>query len=193
MKAVLTGASKVRGVLSWVVFICVLAVVITTGNGCSVYMAATQPTQKNLDVLSAGTPRSLVLAEIGQPQASEMKDGKRVDVFSFVQGYSKGAKAGRALFHGAADVFTLGLWEVLGTPTESIFTGEKVAYEVTYDTSDKVEKVVKLIGEKDRTAAQPIPEVKGESMKDINAAPKVETSRDERGDRTEKEELQVKK
>lgn len=32
-------------------------------------------------------------------------------VFKFVlQGYSTGAKAGRALFLGAADVMTLGLW-----------------------------------------------------------------------------------
>ena len=88
MKTVLTRTAKVSRVLFWFVVTCVLAVVMATGNGCSVYMAAKQPTQKNLDVFSVGTPRNLVLAEIGQPQASEMKDGKRVDVFSFVQGYS---------------------------------------------------------------------------------------------------------
>jgi hypothetical protein len=159
MTTVLVRFGRIRRGISWAVVASVLAV-MATGNGCSVYMAAKQPTQKNLEVFSVGTPRSLVLAEIGQPQASEMKDGKRVDVFSFVQGYSKGAKAGRAFFHGAADVFTLGLWEVVGTPTEAIFTGEKVAYEVTYNTSDKVEKVVTLIREKDETSAQPSQEVK---------------------------------
>jgi len=107
-------------------------------------MAAKQPPKKNLGVLKEGTPRSLLLAEFGQPVATETKQGKKVDVFSFTQGYSKGAKAGRAVFHGAADVLTLGLWEVVGTPTEATFDGKKMAVEVTYDASDKVEKVVNL-------------------------------------------------
>lgn len=112
-------------------------------------MAAHQPDEKNLDVFAAGTPRSFVLAEIGQPQDTEIRDGKRVDIFSFVQGYSKGNKTSRAFFHGAADVLTAGLWEVVGTPTESAFDGKKMAFEVTYDQSERVEKVVQLIGEKD--------------------------------------------
>ena len=112
--------------------------------GCSVFMAAKQPPKKNLGVLKEGTPRSMILAELGQPVASETKDGKRVDVFSFIQGYSKGAKAGRAVFHGAADVLTLGLWEVVGTPTEATFDGNKMAFEVTYDASDKAAKIVTL-------------------------------------------------
>jgi hypothetical protein len=122
-----------------------------------------------------------VLAEIGQPQASEMKDGKRVDVFSFVQGYSKGAKAGRAVFHGAADVFTLGLWEVVGTPTEFIFTGEKLAYEVTYNTSDKVEKVVKLMPGNDRSTVQTTQEVRQEATQETQAEPEAEPVQKETG------------
>jgi hypothetical protein len=41
-------------------------------------------------------------------------------------------------------VFTLGLWEVVGTPTEAVFNGKRVAYEVTYDSSDRIESVVPL-------------------------------------------------
>ena len=111
---------------------------------CSVYMATKQPTSKNLDVLTIGTPRSLVLAELGQPTTSEVKDEKRIEVFSFTQGYGKGAKTGRAIFHGVADVLTLGLWEAVGTPTESAFDGEKMIYGVTYDKDSKVEKSVRL-------------------------------------------------
>ena len=85
--------------------------------GCSVYMAARQPDKKNLDVLTVGTPRAMVLGELGQPVSTEIKDGQRTDVFAFTQGYGKGAKTGRAIFHGLADVFTLGLWEAVGTPT----------------------------------------------------------------------------
>ncbi len=123
----------------------VTAILVATGlAGCSVYMAAKQPPKKNLGVLVEGSPRSLIIAELGQPVSTEMKEGKRVDVFSFVQGYSKGARAGRAAFHGAADVLTLGLWEVVGTPTEATFDGNKMAFEVTYDASEKAEKIVTL-------------------------------------------------
>lgn len=112
--------------------------------GCSIYMAAKQPSKKNLDVLNEGTPRSVVLAELGQPLASDTKDGKKVDVFKFTQGYSQGTKASRAMFHTAADVLTIGMWEVVGTPTEAIFNGDPMAYEVTYNADEKVEKVVTL-------------------------------------------------
>ena len=113
-------------------------------SGCAVFMAAKQPPKKDLAVLGVGSPRSLVLAELGQPVSTETRDGKRVDVFSFTQGYSKPAKAGRALFHGAADIFTLGLWEVVGTPTEMVFDGKKMSFEVMYDADDRVENVADL-------------------------------------------------
>lgn len=121
-----------------------VAVGLLSQTGCAVFMAARQPPKKDLSVLQEGTARSLVLAELGQPVATETRDGRRMDVFAFVQGYSKGAKAGRALFHGAADVFTLGLWEVVGTPTEAVFDGSKKSFEVTYDENDRVLKVVDL-------------------------------------------------
>ena len=120
-----------------------LALVFST-TGCAVFMAVKQPPKKDLAVLSVGSPRSLLLAELGQPVTTDTKDGKRVDVFSFRQGYSKVAKGGRALFHGAADVMTLGLWEVVGTPTEMVFDGTKMSFEVTYDANDRVEKIVDL-------------------------------------------------
>ncbi len=120
-------------------------------TNCSVYMAAKQPKEKNIDVLSIGTPRSLVLAELGQPVTSEIRDGNKVDIFAFTQGYSAGNRTGRAVWHGVADVFTLGLWEVVGTPVEAAFDGTKVSYEVTYK-DDKVAKVVPLT-EKSREEA----------------------------------------
>lgn len=154
--------------------ITILALLAALLNGCSVYMAAHQPEKKNLEVLKAGTPRSLVLAEIGQPRATETRDGKRVDVFSFVQGYSKGNKTGRAVFHGAADVLTIGLWEVVGTPAEAAFDGKKLAFEVTYDGDNRVEKVVQLIGKEDGEDAQTaetLPEESGQATPEGEAAP----------------------
>lgn len=118
-----------------------LGLFLLSASGCSVFMAAKQPPKKDLNVLTQGNPRALVLSELGQPLNTETKDGRRVDVFTFVQGYSKGAKAGRAFFHGAADILTVGLWEVVGTPTEATFDGKKMSVEITYDPSDRVDKV----------------------------------------------------
>jgi hypothetical protein len=113
-------------------------------SGCSVYMAVKQPDAKNLDLLAVGTPRDVLLAEFGLPLVSETRDGHKYEIFKFVNGYSAGAKAGRAVFHGAADVLTLGIWEVVGTPTEGIFSGDEMAFQVRYDKDDHVDEVAAL-------------------------------------------------
>ena len=107
--------------------------------GCSVFMATKQPDKKDLSVLEIGNSRSLVLSELGQPISTEIKNGKRVDIFKFTQGYSTAAKTGRALFHGTADLLTLGIWEVVGSPTEIALDGKKMAFEISYDDNDRIE------------------------------------------------------
>jgi len=118
-----------------------ITVILTLTIGCSVFMAANQPQRKDVNVLDRGTFRNTVIAELGAPAYTEVKEGKKCDVFSFVQGYSKGAKVGRSVFHGAADVLTLGLWEVAGTPIEAMADGTEVKVEVFYDVKDTVERV----------------------------------------------------
>jgi hypothetical protein len=125
-------------------FILLFVFLIIQISGCSVFMAAKQPGIKDIDLFRAGTSRSMLLAEFGAPTVSEIRDGKKFEIYRFIQGYSTGVKAGRALFHGAADVFTLGLWEIVGTPTESAFSGNELAYEVSYDESDRVDQVIVL-------------------------------------------------
>ena len=78
---------------------------------------------------------------------TEERDGNKVDIFAFTQGYSEGAKAVRAVFHGVADVLTLGLWEVVGTPVEAVADGTAVKVEVCYDEDDKVDFIKVLKGE----------------------------------------------
>ena len=128
--------------------IIILAYIISLSfifSSCSVYMASQQPGKVNTKLFKAGTSRSLLLAEIGLPVSSEIrKDGKKYEIFSFVQGYGAGAKAGRAVFHGIADIATLGLWEIIGTPTEGTFDGKNIAYEVRYDQDLIVDQVIIL-------------------------------------------------
>jgi hypothetical protein len=118
--------------------------ILLCSSGCSVFMAIDQPGKKNVDLFRVGTPRSVLLGEFGPPAVSETRSGRKYEIFKFVQGYSTGAKAGRALVHGAADVATFGLWEVVGTPAEAIFSGDEMAYEVSYDQDNKVDEVTTL-------------------------------------------------
>ncbi len=128
-------------------FALIVIIIFMLGQGCSVYMAANQPDKKDVSVFNVGTPRSHVIAEAGRPiHTKENADGTLTDTFVFVQGYSTGSKAGRALFHGAADFFTLGLWEVIGTPVEAVADGTDVQVQVDYDANEKVQNIIALAG-----------------------------------------------
>ena len=125
----------------------ILACMITfTMSGCAVYMAANQPSNKNFNLLKPGMPRDEIIAEFGAPVNSEEKDGEKTDIYRFVQGYPVGEKAFRAVGHGVADVFTLGLWEVVGTPTEATLHGKDVALKIDYDKDKKLKTVTYLAG-----------------------------------------------
>jgi uncharacterized membrane protein len=132
---------KLRNVLLSAVLAVVLMIQV---SGCSVFMAAKQPEKKDISLLKEGVSRTVLISEFGAPVISEYKDNKRYEIFKFVQGYSTGAKAGRAFFHGAASVVTLGLWELVGTPTEITFSGDEMAFLVKYDENDVAEEVVAI-------------------------------------------------
>lgn len=117
-------------------------------GGCAAVKATQQPSKRDVAVLNRGVPRTHVIAELGHPSWSNHSQGGTVDVFAFKQGYSKTTKAARALAHGAADVATLGLWEVVGIPVESIADGTDVQVEVHYAPDQTVERVVVIKGEK---------------------------------------------
>jgi hypothetical protein len=102
-------------------------------------MAAKQPGKKDTALFSKGMPRSVIIAEFGEPIDVHKKDGKSVEIYKFVQGYSTGVKVGRSIFHAVADIFTLFLWEIAATPIEGMAEGSQMAYEVTFDADQKVE------------------------------------------------------
>lgn len=107
-------------------------------------MAAKQPNKRDVSLFHEGTRRSLIIAEYGHPTTTEETKNGRIDVFKFTQGYSKVAKTSRAVGHGAMDVMTLGLWEVIGTPAEAIADGTEMAVEVQYNENDVVTQVIPL-------------------------------------------------
>lgn len=115
-------------------------------SGCAVVKATRQPDKKDLGILNPGVPRTHVIAELGAPVWTEERGGITTDIFSFKQGYSKPVKAGRAFAHGAADVVTFGLWEVVGVPVETLADGTQVQLEVRYDPNRLVESVTVIRG-----------------------------------------------
>jgi hypothetical protein len=128
--------------LSSTLFALLLTWLVASASGCAAMKASQQPERKNLSVLKPGTPRTHMIAELGAPIFSERNpDGSTTDIFSFKQGYSKGAKTGRVLFHGAADVVTGGLWEVVGIPIETVANGTDVRVVVTSEPNGYIVKV----------------------------------------------------
>jgi outer membrane protein assembly factor BamE (lipoprotein component of BamABCDE complex) len=123
-------------------------------NACSVYMAANQPTQKNEALFKVGTSRDSLIAEFGVPATSGVQDGKKYEIYRFTQGYSQGNKAARALVEGTADVFTLGITEVISTPVEAMNDGSLRVYKVTYDSNDVVDQVTVLLPSANTNTAQ---------------------------------------
>jgi len=121
-------------------YLAIMAIVSLT-TSCSVFMAANQPQRRDVHVLDRGTFRNTVIAELGAPAYSTVEEGKKSDIFTFVQGYSKRARYGRTLFHGAADLFTGFAWELAGTPIEAMADGTKVKVEVFYGPNDTVERI----------------------------------------------------
>jgi len=133
-----------RHTVDYVALLALWASTILTG--CSVLMASKLPDKKNLDVFRPGVPRAVVMAEMGMPNNQEEKDGVRTEVYKFKQGYSQEAKISRAVFHGAADLVTWGLWEAVGTPAEYYFSGTDTIVLVSYDADDRVNGVTYFRG-----------------------------------------------
>ncbi|MCA9073728.1 MAG: hypothetical protein KDA93_01755 [Planctomycetaceae bacterium] len=110
-------------------------------SGCSAVMAARAPVKKDLSVLTPGIPRGRVISELGAPVHTHHQQGQEVDVFAFKQGYKTSTRYSRAFFHGVADVFTYGLWEIVGTPLEGTMQGEEVRAEVAYTPDGTIDRI----------------------------------------------------
>jgi hypothetical protein len=95
-------------------------------SGCSVYMEETRPEPTRLDQFQPGESRDDVLEKLGQPITTADHDGASCDLYQlYLSGYGQGGKAPIALAETAADVFTLGLAEIVSTPTEEMTKNQK--------------------------------------------------------------------
>ena len=108
-------------------------------QGCSVFMAASGDKEPDLGAFEVGSTRGQVEQQLGSPVSSTtLSNGDREDTYEYVLGNEP--SPGRAFAHGAADVLTLGLWEVVGTPIEAT-TGDTRQVRIVYDSNNLVKAI----------------------------------------------------
>ena len=98
-----------------------LITIAALAAGCSVVMEATRPAPVRLAEFDPGENRDDVVAKLGEPVSTTIDaDGASCDLYSLpLAGYGNWAKAGIAFGEFLADVGTIGIAEVVSTPTEA--------------------------------------------------------------------------
>jgi len=108
------------------VAVCLVAIL----SGCSAVMAASGQRESNLSAIQMGDTRNMVSVKIGQQPIRVQAKGKDlIEVYEVEKGNEP--SMGRALAHGTLDLFTCGLWEIVGTPLEAV-AGEKSYFIAEY-------------------------------------------------------------
>jgi hypothetical protein len=102
----------------------VLVVILVTG--CSPVMEANRPDPVDLSQFVVGESRLKIIADLGSPLASE-KDGENsCDVYKlFTKGPAGVGKGAIAAGEIVADVFTIGLAEIIFSPVEAATRNSK--------------------------------------------------------------------
>jgi hypothetical protein len=115
---------------------------LASSSGCSVYKAATQPGPADLTGLGVGTRRGEVITRLGAPKFSDTSaNGHKEDTFEFQSGLHQASKA-RIIPYLAADLFTLGLAELILWPMElTIMESATCVAHIEYDATQRVNAI----------------------------------------------------
>jgi len=118
--------------------------------GCSIYKAATAPPSVAVDIVKVGSTRPQVMSVLGTPKTTDVaKSNERTEVYEFIDG-NNGASKLRIVPYIAADLFTIGLAELVLWPLElTALQGSEGRAVVTYDQEDRARTV--LITKRDGT------------------------------------------
>lgn len=128
-----------RNSLSRAALACLLCAVPPTVSGCSVGMALHGEREPNLAACRVGAARGEIESELGPPTAINSVEGGRTQC-TYEYQVGNEPSAGRAAVHAGMDVLTLGIWELVGTPTEAL-QGQDFQLVVTYGPDGKAENI----------------------------------------------------
>lgn len=124
--------------------------VVTTGalalalglGACGPVMEAQRPDPVDLSQFKPGEKRIEVVKIVGVPPATVADGANSCDVYQlYTHGPSSGGKAAAAFGEGVTDVFTLGLAEVIWTPTEALTKNSLYTVTFCYDKDAQLLKV----------------------------------------------------
>jgi len=114
----------------------ILLLLYLGNTGCSVGMASSGTPDPDMNKLKEGVTREQIESTFGEPEEIATNDqGNQVAIYEYEIGNNPDEK--RAVAHFALDVYTLGLWEVVGTLMEAV-KGDTYELEVTYDKNNQV-------------------------------------------------------
>jgi hypothetical protein len=83
-------------------------------------MEANRPQAVNLHKFAVGDKRIDIIAKVGSPTSTEKDGDKSCDVYRiYTHGVNRAGKGAIIVGEAAADLFTVGLFEVVATPTEA--------------------------------------------------------------------------
>ena len=116
-----------------------MALTLLSLSGCSVYKVLSQDGPADLNGLGVGSTRQELIQRLGSPKVTDVAvNGDKQDIFEFRSGLHEAAKV-RFLPYLAADVFTVGLAEIVLYPLEaSLFDSATCTGIATYDSKLKV-------------------------------------------------------
>jgi hypothetical protein len=114
-------------------------ILMLAATACSPVMEATRPDPVDMSQFAVGESRTQVVGVVGGPTAT-VKDGDHsCDVYKlYTRGPGAVGKGAIAAGEAVADVFTLGLTEVIFTPVEAGTRNAKHTVTFCYDDSGKL-------------------------------------------------------
>jgi hypothetical protein len=116
-------------------------------SGCSVVMAANRASYRgDINVIQLGVQRSAVIAEFGPPDSfSTVENGGYDDRYTLdPNAHRTVTKVVTTIFYFAADLFTLCLWELIGTPLEAAAIDKSSVYHLTYSPEGTLSSMEKI-------------------------------------------------
>ncbi|MGF6902015.1 hypothetical protein P3T22_003289 [Paraburkholderia sp. GAS348] len=120
-----------------------LTVLALSLSGCAPVMEANRPDPVNLKKFVLGeTSRMNVIAEVGSPASTEQDQANSCDVYKlYTHGPSGAGKGAIAAGEVLADVATLGLAEIIFTPTEAATKSSKHTVMFCYGSDGKLASI----------------------------------------------------
>jgi hypothetical protein len=94
-------------------------------------------------VIQVGVERTTIEATLGAPDlVVPLPDGRARAVYKLdPDAHTRGARNAAVAGHLIADILTLGLWEIIGTPIELAAQDKLTVYTIHYGGDGKVEQV----------------------------------------------------